>query len=70
MKNCFVFEETEGSINLDLNENLPGLVVVPHITNRKLHIGTLLGVLCSQILAEFEVLVSHLSLLQTTYVQV
>lgn len=70
VKNCFVFEETEGSINLDLNENLPGLVVVPHITNRKLHIGTLLGVLCSQILAEFEVLVSHLSLLQTTYVQV
>ncbi|KAF8910953.1 transport protein particle complex subunit [Gymnopilus junonius] len=60
VKNCFAFEEGEGNINLDLNDNFPGLVVVPQITNRKLHIGTLLGVLCSQILSEFEVLVKAL----------
>jgi len=53
VKNCFAFEETEGTENLDPGETLPGLVVVPRIMNRKLHIGTLLGVLCSQILAEF-----------------
>ena len=56
-KNCFVFEESEGTTNLDPGENMPGLVVVPRIANRKLHIGTLLGVLCSQVLAELGVLV-------------
>lgn len=58
VKNCFVFEETEGTENFDPGETFPGLVVVPRIMNRKLHIGTLLGVICSQILAEFGVLVS------------
>ena len=38
-------------------ENLPGLMVVPRIANRKLHLGTLLGVICSQILVELGVLV-------------
>ena len=56
-KNCFVFEESEGSTNFDPGENMPGLVVVPKMANRKLHIGTLLGVLCSHILAELGVLV-------------
>jgi trafficking protein particle complex subunit 9 len=57
VKNCFVFEETEGTENFDPGETFPGLIVVPRIMNRKLHIGTLLGVICSQILAEFGVLV-------------
>ena len=56
-KNCFVFEESEGTTNFDPGENMPGLVIVPRIANRKLHIGTLLGVLCSQIIAELGVLV-------------
>lgn len=57
-KNCFVFEESEeGTTNFDPGENMPDLVVVPRIANRKLHIGTLLGVLCSHILAELGVLV-------------
>ena len=63
VKNCFVFEETEGTENLDPGETFPGLIVVPRIMNRKLHIGTLLGVICSQILAEFGVLVYFFSLL-------
>lgn len=63
VKNCFVFEETEGTENLDPGETFPGLIIVPRITNRKLHIGTLLGVICSQILAEFGVLVRLFSLL-------
>jgi hypothetical protein len=57
VRNCFVFEENEGTLNLDTGENLPGLTVVPHIANRKLHLGTLLGVLCSQVLIELGVLV-------------
>uniref|UniRef100_A0A8H8CM97 Transport protein particle subunit trs120 n=1 Tax=Psilocybe cubensis TaxID=181762 RepID=A0A8H8CM97_PSICU len=58
--NCFAFEDVEGTANLDPGETLPGLVTVPCIKNRKLHIGTLLGVLCSQILTEFGVLVQAL----------
>lgn len=57
MRNCFVFEESEAAVNLDSGEFFSGLTVVPHIANRKLHLGTLLGVLCSQILVEFGVLV-------------
>ena len=56
-KNCFVFEGSEKALNFDPGESMPGLVIVPRIANRKLHIGTLLGVLCSQILAELGVLV-------------
>jgi hypothetical protein len=57
VRNCFVFEESEATVNLDSGESFPGLTVVPRIANRKLHLGTLLGVLCSQILVEFGVLV-------------
>lgn len=57
VRNCFVFEGSEGSLNLNPGESLPGLIVVPQIANRKLHIGTLLGVLCSQVLTELGVLV-------------
>ncbi len=59
MRNCFVFEESEATVNLDSGEFLSGLTVVPRIANRKLHLGTLLGVLCSQILVEFGVLVEY-----------
>jgi len=57
VRSCFAFEESEGTVNLDPGENLPGLMVVPRIANRKLHLGTLLGVICSQILVELGVLV-------------
>ncbi|KAF8201813.1 transport protein particle complex subunit, partial [Pholiota molesta] len=57
VKNCWIFEEIEGTSNLGFEDTLPGITVVPRIKNRKLHIGTLLGDLCSQILAGFEVLV-------------
>ncbi|KAF9482780.1 hypothetical protein BDN70DRAFT_874562 [Pholiota conissans] len=57
VKNCWLFEETEGTENPNCGDTLPGLIVVPRIKNRKLHVGTLLGDLCSQILAEFETLV-------------
>lgn len=57
VKNCFVFEGNEGTTNFDPEEDMPGLVIVPSIANRKLHIGTLLGVLCSHVLAELGVLV-------------
>jgi len=52
-------------VNLDPGDNLPGLVIVPKITNRKLHIGTLLGVLCSQVLVELGELVCTVPVLKT-----
>jgi len=57
-KNCFVFEDGDGATNLNLGENVPGLVVIPSLMgNKKLYIGTLLADLCSRILSEFGVLV-------------
>ncbi|KXN89239.1 hypothetical protein AN958_05993 [Leucoagaricus sp. SymC.cos] len=42
-------------------ENLPGMVVIPSMMgNKKLYIGTLLADLCSQILAEFGVVIQAL----------
>lgn len=57
VRNCFVFEEVEGTVNFDSGESITGLTIVPDIAKRKLHLGTLLGVLCSQILVEFGLLV-------------
>jgi trafficking protein particle complex subunit 9 len=57
VKNCFVYEGSEGTTNFDTGKNMPGLNIVPSIAKRKLHIGTLLGVLCSHILTELGVLV-------------
>ena len=55
--NCFVFEESDGSTNLN-SGNLPGLVVIPGMMgNKKIYVGTLLADLCSNILAEFATLV-------------
>ncbi|KAF8894639.1 TRAPP II complex [Infundibulicybe gibba] len=60
-KNCFVFEESDGNTNLNIGDNLPGLVVIPSMLgNKKLYIGTLLADLCSNILGEFGVLVQSL----------
>jgi hypothetical protein len=60
-KNCFVFEESDDT-NLNLGDNLPGLVVLPNMMgNKKLYIGTLLADLCSQIIGEFGVVVCRCS---------
>ncbi|KAJ7219315.1 TRAPP II complex [Mycena pura] len=57
-KNCFVFEEGEGNTNVNLGDNLSGLVVIPSMMgNKKLYIGTLLADLCSHVLGEFGTLV-------------
>ncbi|TFK54866.1 hypothetical protein OE88DRAFT_1653405 [Heliocybe sulcata] len=59
--NCFVFEEEDGNTNLNLGDNLPGLVVIPSMMgNKKIYIGTLLADLCSQILGEFTTVVNRL----------
>ncbi|KAJ7235474.1 TRAPP II complex [Mycena haematopus] len=60
-KNCFVFEEGEGNTNVNLGDNVPGLVVIPSMMgNKKLYIGTLLADLCSHVLGEFGTLVQGL----------
>ena len=56
--NCLVFEESDGSTNLDLG-TYPGLVVIPGMMgNKRVYIGTLIADLCSNILAEFATVVS------------
>lgn len=57
VKNCWAFETTDETANLNSGTTEPGVTVVPDITNRKLHLGTLLGALCSQILCELGILV-------------
>ncbi|KAJ6580901.1 hypothetical protein B0H19DRAFT_928611 [Mycena capillaripes] len=60
-KNCFVFEEGEEIINVNLGDNLPDLIVIPNMMgNKKLYIGTLLADLCSHVLGEFGTLVEGL----------
>ena len=55
--NCFVFEESSESTNLN-SGNLPGLVVIPGLLKKKkIYVGTLIADLCSNILAEFATLV-------------
>jgi len=52
--NCFIFEDSDGVTNINLGDNIPGLVVIPSMMgNKKLYIGTLLADLCSHILGEF-----------------
>lgn len=60
-RNCFAFEEgdTEGNTNLNIGDQLPGLVLIPSVMgNKKLYLGTLIAELCSMILGEFSILVS------------
>lgn len=53
-RSCFVFEEGDGTTNLNLGDNLPGLVVIPSMMgNKTIYIGTLLADLCSSVLDEF-----------------
>jgi hypothetical protein len=60
-KNCFVFEEDDGTANLNLGDHLPGLVIIPSMMgNKKENIETLLADLCSNILAEFSSVVNTL----------
>ncbi|KAL0581718.1 hypothetical protein V5O48_000300 [Marasmius crinis-equi] len=60
-KNCFVFEEGDGSSGISTSESIAGLVVFPSMMgNRKLYIGTLLADLCSNILGEFSALFQRL----------
>jgi hypothetical protein len=57
-KNLFVFEDGNGTANLNLGNSLPGLVVIPSMMgNKKLYIGTLLADLCSHVLGELGVVV-------------
>lgn len=66
-KNCFVFEEDDGTANLNLGDHLPGLVIIPSMMgNKKENIETLLADLCSNILAEFSSVVRVLLLLLTS----
>ncbi|KAI0322235.1 TRAPP II complex [Amylostereum chailletii] len=60
-KNCFVFEEEDGTTNLNLGDHLPGLVVIPsQMGNKKENIETLLADLCSNILGEFSTVMQTL----------
>ncbi|KAI0031712.1 TRAPP II complex [Vararia minispora EC-137] len=60
-RNCFIFEEDDGSTNLNLGDLLPGLVVIPSaMGNKKENIETLLADLCSNILGEFSTIMSNL----------
>lgn len=57
-RNCFIFEENDSATNLNVGNDLTGVVVIPSVMgNKKLYIGTLLADLCSQILGEFGVVV-------------
>ncbi|KAI0306435.1 TRAPP II complex [Multifurca ochricompacta] len=60
-KSCFVFEENDGTTNLNLGDHLPGLVIIPSMMgNKKENIETLLADLCSNILAEFSTIFTTL----------
>lgn len=57
-RSCFVFEEDDGSTNLNVGDQMPGLVVIPSVMGHKrVYISTLIADLCSQILGEFSILV-------------
>lgn len=56
--NCFVFDESDGSTNLDEGDRYPNLVIIPSMmANKTVHIGTLVAGLCSHILGEFATMV-------------
>ncbi|KAJ3920291.1 transport protein Trs120 or TRAPPC9 TRAPP II complex subunit-domain-containing protein [Lentinula edodes] len=59
-RNCFVFEEGSSS-GISPSGQHPELLILPEMMgNRKLHIGTLLGEICSKIFGEFGVLIQRL----------
>ncbi|KAF5391257.1 hypothetical protein D9757_001865 [Collybiopsis confluens] len=59
-RKCFVFEEG-ASAAVASNDQHPELVIFPAMMgNRKLHIGTILGEICSTVFGEFGVLIQRL----------
>ncbi|KAI0928535.1 hypothetical protein AcW1_005748 [Taiwanofungus camphoratus] len=59
--NCFVFDESDGSTNLDEGDRYPNLVIIPSMmANKTVHIGTLVAGLCSHILGEFATMMESL----------
>lgn len=49
--NCFVFEESDSSTNINLGDNFPGLVVIPSVMGHKSsYISTVVADLCSKVL--------------------
>ncbi|KAH9856984.1 TRAPP II complex [Lenzites betulinus] len=51
--NCFVFEESDSSTNINLGDSFPGLVVIPNaMGHKKTYVGTLIADLCSKVLVE------------------
>ena len=51
--NCFVFEESDSTTNINLGDNFPGLVVIPSVMGHKsTYVGTLVADLCSKVLVE------------------
>ncbi|KLO10669.1 Trs120-domain-containing protein [Schizopora paradoxa] len=60
-RNCFVFEEGDGSTNFNMGEAIPGLTIIPSMMgNKDLYVGTLISELCSNILGGFSSFVSVL----------
>lgn len=59
--NCFVFEESDSTTNINLGDNFPGLVVIPSVMgHKKTYVGTLIADLCSKVLVELGAVVSVL----------
>ena len=57
-RNCFVFEESDSSTNINLGDTFPGLVVIPSVMgHKKTYIGTLIADLCSKVLVELATMV-------------
>ncbi|KAI8998543.1 TRAPP II complex [Trametes punicea] len=51
--NCFVFEESDTTTNINLGDNFAGLVVIPSVMGHKeTYVGTLIADLCSKVLVE------------------
>lgn len=62
-KNCFVFEESDSSTNINLGDSFPGLVVIPSVMgHKKTYIGTLVADLCSKVLVELATVVRDILL--------
>lgn len=51
--NCFVFEESDSTTNINLGDSFPGLVVIPSVMgHKKTYVGTLVADLCSKVLIQ------------------
>ena len=60
--NCFVFEESDSTTNINLGDSFPGLVVIPSVMGHKsTYVGTLVADLCSKVLVELATVVRVLA---------